>query len=1106
MARMMDGEIEKLKRDVPLPDLVQSYGVSLKKKGKDLIGLCPFHDDHEPSLVISPDKNLWHCLGACQAGGSVFDWVMKIEGVSFRHALEILKDRQGIHWKGSGSSKEDEGEFRDKVKQNPVGSRFSKLVKYTTVKKLASPFSCQQTNQELLNQVTGFYHQSLKENPQGLEYLQYRGLCNPEMIDHFKLGFSNRTLGYRLPGKNRREGAAIRGKLQQLGIIRENGNEHFRGSLVIPIFDPGGNVTEIYGRKVNRRPNRDTVLHLYLPGAHRGVWNMSCLAASQEVILCEALIDALTFWCYGFRNVTSSYGINGFTRDHLEAFKQYNTQRVFIAYDNDEGGNHAAQTLVQQLSKAGLSMECFRITFPHHCDANQYVRKFKDRASIAKAIDHLIKNAEWMGKSGVSVTQAANEESETASHTDQPHSHPHNPTLIDILSAPPGPEAPGPEISEAKEKPAGREEERKKNSPAAPSPSSDHPELVNVKANVNINRDRDRDRDDITTQIKEQEIIFTIASRRWRVRGLSKNMSYDQLRVNIMVSFNQDFHVDNLDLYSARQRAIFIKQAANEVHLKEETLKKDLGKILMKCEELQDQQIKEAVAPSQKQVRLTAEEEKEALALLRSPDLLDQVLEHFKICGIVGEETNKLVGYIATASRKMDKPLAVLIQSSSAAGKSSLMESILSFVPGEDRIQYSAMTGQSLYYMGETDLKHKILAIVEEEGAEKASYALKLLQSEGELSIASTGKDPATGRLVTQEYRVQGPVMIFSTTTSIDIDEELQNRCIILTVNESREQTRAIHRLQREHRTLAGVMARHKKPHLLKLHQNAQRLLRPLTVINQFAPQLTFLDEKTRTRRDHDKYLSLIDAIALLHQYQRRVKTAGTGSPGGQAIKYIDVTLKDIEVANRLANEVLGRSLDELPPQPHRLLMIIEEMVKGECKRLQIERKDYRFTRRQVREICGWGNTQLKMHFRRLEEMEYLIAHRGKRGQYYEYELLYDGGGKDGSSFLMGLLDIEALKKKEKTKKYQYDARWSVRDKKFPPLSRPQIGTKSGVSRVDLNPLEKRVLLAISLEKLKKAHLDINKATGGVIPIVPLASEPLTTDPLDAKIEMGLEV
>ena len=134
------------------------------------------------------------------------------------------------------------------------------------------------------------------------------------------------------------------------------------------------------------------------------------------------------------------------------------------------------------------------------------------------------------------------------------------------------------------------------------------------------------------------------------------------------------------------------------------------------------------------------------------------------------------------------------------------MEAVLAMIPEEERIKYSAMTGQSLHYLGETNLKHKILAIVEEEGAEKASYALKLLQSEGELTIASTGKDEQ-GHMKTEEYHVEGPVMIFLTTTAVDIDEELLNRCLVLTVDEGKDQTGAVHTQQRNNQTLHSLAA-----------------------------------------------------------------------------------------------------------------------------------------------------------------------------------------------------------------------------------------------------------------------------------------------------------
>jgi hypothetical protein len=221
---------------------------------------------------------------------------------------------------------------------------------------------------------------------------------------------------------------------------------------------------------------------------------------------------------------------------------------------------------------------------------------------------------------------------------------------------------------------------------------------------------------DVPAAVRAEEIVITQGDRRYRVRGLAKNLSYDLLKVNLLASKNDGFHVDTLDLYSARQRAVFVKQAAIEMGVKEDVIRHDLGRVLLKLEELQDAAIREALEPKQQEISISDDERAAALDLLRDPHLLDRILADFERCGVVGEETNKLAGYIATVSRHLEAPLAIVLQSSSAAGKSSLMESILAFLPEEHRVQYSAMTGQSLFYMGETDLKNKVLAIAEEEG------------------------------------------------------------------------------------------------------------------------------------------------------------------------------------------------------------------------------------------------------------------------------------------------------------------------------------------------------------------------------------------------------
>ena len=478
------------------------------------------------------------------------------------------------------------------------------------------------------------------------------------------------------------------------------------------------------------------------------------------------------------------------------------------------------------------------------------------------------------------------------------------------------------------------------------------------------------------------------------------------MKINLHIAQGDAYYVDTFDLYSARSRHLYIVNAAKDLAMREEIIKTDLGRLLLKLEALQQARIEAALTVEPAAPAMTEAEREQALELLRDPKLLERILADFDTCGLIGERTNKLVGYLAAVSRKLERPLAVVVQSSSAAGKSSLMDAVLAFMPQEERIKYSAMTGQSLFYMGKTNLKHKILAIVEEEGAHRASYALKLLQSEGELTIASTGKDPQTGNLVTQEYRVEGPVMIMLTTTAVEIDEELLNRCLVLSVDEGRAQTEAIHRLQRERRTLTGLLNGQRKQRLLAQHRHAQRLLRPLKVLNPYADRLTFLSDKTRTRRDHEKYLTLIDTIALLHQYQRVLRTA---QHEGEGIEYIEVSWEDIEIANRLAHEVLGRSLDELPPQTRRVLARICEMVDEQCRAQQICRTQCRFSRRAVREYTGLSDTQLRVHLDRLVQLEYLLVHRGMRGQSFVYELLFDGAATSEAPYLSGLIDVTTI-------------------------------------------------------------------------------------------------
>jgi hypothetical protein len=609
--------------------------------------------------------------------------------------------------------------------------------------------------------------------------------------------------------------------------------------------------------------------------------------------------------------------------------------------------------------------------FPHGQDANEYAVKVQP---AAKSLGVLLNAAAWIGRGKVSIDESATTTrypgSGTVPLTPAPSS------LVAAKAAELAADAPALVV------------------PTTPSMAAKEENSlpVNPPAVSNL-------------QLQGEHWLLTLDGREYRLGGLEKTLGTDVLKITLRLKVGERFHLDSLDLAKDGDRRRFIERAAEETALHADLLKRDVGRLLLAVETTQAELARPAeAAPTA--VVLTPEERAEALQWLQAPDLIGRLRVAFRSAGIIGEENNVLLAYLAGVSRKLERPLAIIVQSASAAGKTTLMDAVLAFFPEEERVKYSAMTGQSLYYLGETNLKHKILAIVEEAGAEKASYALKLLQSEGELTIASTGKDPQTGRMETQEYHVEGPVMIMLTTTAIDLDEELQNRCLTLAVYESPEQTARIHTLQRERRTLAGLVAKTQRTELLRVLKNAQRLLSPVEVLNPFAPALTFPSGRTRNRRDHEKYLTLIDSIALLHQHQR---VRGRHETGTKTIEYVQVTLDDIALANELAPEVLGRSLDELPPQTRRLLDHIRALVRSRSASTGAKCAAT-FSRRELREACGWSLTQVRVHLERLIELEYLELRHGRLGSSFVYELMMDADTLETVAHI-GLIDVAELRK-----------------------------------------------------------------------------------------------
>ncbi|MEM9446780.1 MAG: hypothetical protein AAGA18_15670 [Verrucomicrobiota bacterium] len=497
-------------------------------------------------------------------------------------------------------------------------------------------------------------------------------------------------------------------------------------------------------------------------------------------------------------------------------------------------------------------------------------------------------------------------------------------------------------------------------------------------------------------QISEetQEVFIDLEDRLYRLRGMEKNNNLEVLKLNLRIKANDRIHFDTLDLYNARSRKSFVAVASDITGALREEIEKDLTTIIELIEPYQEERLKQKLQTFDQAPELSPEQEQEALAFLRDPNLIEKIQQDFDKVGLVGEESNRLLGYLITISRKLDRPLCGQIMARSASGKSYLMNALLSFVPPEDKHVMTSLTAQALFYMHEESLKNKVLAIPEDEGSTQATYPLKILGSEGELTLAVTVRDPDSGFPQTKIRKIKASVAQLTTSTKPEIDYELGTRYLILTVDESQEQTKRIHAAQREAETLKGHFKRIDKEKILNLHHNAQRLLRPLAVHNPYAEQLSFPDDQLRLRRDNPKFLGLIRTIAYLRQYQKTVEST---EYKGRKIDYIEVDKQDIEIAHGLAKEFLGRTLDELSPPTRSFLLVLDDMVESLAEEKNLKRHEVRFTRKEAREFTKWGVTQVRDHLERLVELEWIIRHRiDGPGAQYCYQLVYQAQESQG--------------------------------------------------------------------------------------------------------------
>jgi DNA primase catalytic core len=482
--------------------------------------------------------------------------------------------------------------------------------------------------------------------------------------------------------------------------------------------------------------------------------------------------------------------------------------------------------------------------------------------------------------------------------------------------------------------------------------------------------------------------IFENPALRYRLLGVRPSF-VSSLRVNIRAECASVSFLDNVDLYSARSRALFSAAASAVLSLEPSRVEKDLLFIVDHLEAERDRELLQA-NPSERR-ELTEEERRAGMELLQSPDLFDRIASDLAALGYVGEELNKQLLYIAASSRKMADPISVVILSQSASGKSLLVESVRRLMPPEDVVAVSSLSDQALNYIGEGGLLHKFLILGEAVHSEVVEHQIREMLSSHELSRLVAMKDAKTGELSSRTVR--SPVVVASvmSSTRTEMNPENASRAFLVNADESREQTRRIHESQRGKYSLE----RHSRersliPRITEAHHAAQRLLAARVIVNPFASKLVFPDSLMRSRRDHERFVDLIAGVCHLRQFQKQEKESRDGGTG-ETVRYIECDLTDYKIAYTILCATLPATLSSFPPSAIELYEAVRSLLREKANREGLKVIEVSVSQREIREATGYNQRWIKRYLQLLGEWEYLqVAGSRSRGSRNAYRLLRD--------------------------------------------------------------------------------------------------------------------
>ncbi len=480
------------------------------------------------------------------------------------------------------------------------------------------------------------------------------------------------------------------------------------------------------------------------------------------------------------------------------------------------------------------------------------------------------------------------------------------------------------------------------------------------------------------------------------VLGGIKLNKLESLRVTVSIQKPKQHNVlrHSIDLYNDNQVEKFTRKIAERLEIGTSIARKTLQELTKELENHRFLLIEKEAELSRPYIKeLSATEEKQAITFLKSKDLLSKTNKLIGQSGVIGEEHNRQTMYLIFTSRKTNNPLHCISLGSSGVGKTHLQSKVAELIPEEDKVEITVLSANAFYYFNRTELQHKLILIEDLDGAESVLYPLRELQSKKRITKTVVHKD-TKGTTKTVHLTVEGPVSVAGCTTQESIYEDNSNRSFLLYIDESEQQDSKIMQYQRL--LSAGKINQDEEFKAAELLRNAQRVLKPIKVINPFAEHLQLPKSVFKPRRTNSHYLQFIEAITFYKQYQReRQYNEETGE------EFIETTIEDIQEANGLIQEVLLRKSDVLNGACRQFF----EMLKGYLKVNALTT----FTNAEIRRTLRVNPSNQKRYMLQLQSAELIQKTKGNKRKGYVYEVVsyddYENTNKQIESLLKSTLE-----------------------------------------------------------------------------------------------------